>query len=510
MDKKKDLKNNLVENKKEKGVKVHNHNHDHDHDNTHDHHHGETISPLRASLDVVFGAIPATFGLLFVFIAETINIIFIGRYNDSNLISGIGIGTLYVNATGYILGAGLIGGLDTLCSQTFGAKQYRLMGIYANIARLVVVFFFIFICVPFIVYSSTFLGFLGQFQEVSAIASSFGYSMIPSLFFALQFNTSLRYLQAMNIFTPGMVVTLTTALLHPFWCYLYIVYFNMGVIGAGVAMGITQFLNFMIITIYIHIKNPCPESYFYFDSEVLQFELIFDYLKKGVPAAILFAADWLGFEVLTLMSSYLSPLDLAANVCLFNFITLIFMIPCGLSFATTTLVGNSIGQQDVEKAKRYTWCAVICGLIMIGTTTSLVLLFRETIPYVYTSEPEIAKLVTGLLGIYVCFSMVDCIQVILHGAIKGLGKQKIASAICLIVLYPVNIPLAYCFGFVWGYGLNGLWYSQLISIFLLAASYISIVTFVDWDEISDEAVAHFEKENTNMGKRSSKDGDITK
>jgi MATE family multidrug resistance protein len=466
--------------------------------------HHDLPSPWRASFEVIFDAVPATFGLLFVFIAETINIIFIGRYDDANLISGIGIGTLYVNGTGYILGAGLIGGLDTLCSQTFGAKQYRLMGIYANIARLVVLAFFLIICLPAIYFSSSLLSCLGQFKEVSDIAGQFSVSMIPSLFFALQYNTSLRYLQAMNIFTPGMFVTLTTALLHPLWCHFFINVLDYGVVGAGMAMGVTQFINFIVIVMYIHIKNPCPESYFFINSEVLDWELIWDYLKKAIPAAIMFAADWLGFEVLTLMSSYLSPLDLAANVCLFNFITLIFMISCGLSFASTTLVGNSIGKKDAALAKRYTWVALGVGLTMIGFTTTLVLLYRDSIPYVYTSDKEIADIVTGLLGIYVCFSLMDLVQVILHGVIKGLGKQKIASAICLIILYPVNIPLAYCFGFVWGYGLKGLWYSQLISIFLLMISYITIVCMVDWEEVATNTVRHFEDEKVGLIKRKSK------
>ncbi len=460
-------------------------------------------STWRATLEVVLGAIPSTFGLLFVFIAETINIIFIGRYNEPNLISGIGIGTLYVNATGYVLGAGLIGGLDTLCSQTYGAKLYKLMGIYANIARFVVLIFFILICLPSIYFTSNILNLLGQFSEVADIAAVFAYSMAPSLFFSLQYNTSLRYLQAMKIFTPGMFITLATALLHPLWCYIFINNLDFGVVGAGVAMGITQILNWILVTVYIHVTNPCPESYFYLDKEVFQFSLILDYLRKGVPAAILFAADWLGFEVLTLMASYLSPLDLAANVCLLNFITLIFMIPMGLSFAVTTLVGNSIGEQDWEKAKLYTKAALCFGLSMISTTTVFVLIFKNSIPYVYTSVPEIAALVSGLLGIYVCFSLVDCTQIILHGAIKGLGKQKIASAICLVILYPVNIPLAYCFAFVWGFGLNGLWYSQLCSVFLLAISYSLIVSLVDWKEIAQQAVAHFDKEQKGINKRKS-------
>ena len=104
--------------------------------------------------------------------------------------------------------------------------------------------------------------------------------------------------------------------------------------------------NCIIITIYIHSTNPCPESYFFYHADIFKIEYISNFLKKAVPAAILFAADWIGFEIITFMSSYLTPLDLAANICLFNFITLIFMIPNGFSLASTALVGNSIGENN--------------------------------------------------------------------------------------------------------------------------------------------------------------------
>lgn len=458
----------------------------------------------KAALDIIKDALPSTLGILFIFICETINIIFIGKYNDPTLISGIGIGTLYINATGYILGAGLIGGLDTLCSQSFGAKKFEVVGVYANITRMVVICFFLLFCLPAVYFCSSFLLMLGQFSEVVAIAARFCHSMVPSLFFALQYNTSLRYLQAMNIFTPGMFVTLTSAALHPLWCQIFINYMQMDVAGAGVAMGVTQFINFVLISAYIHIKNPCPESYFFYHPEVFDGEMIWKFLKKAVPAAILFAADWLGFEILTLMSSYLTPSDLAANICLFNFITLIFMIPMGLSFAATTLVGNSIGERRVNKAKTYQNGALLCSVGIISGITLFVLFFRQSIPYVYTSEVEIAQKVTGLLGIYVCFSIVDSIQMILHGVIKGLGKQKIASVVCLVILYPINIPLAYTLCFVYGYGLNGLWYSQLCSVFLLATSYIFIVNYLNWEKIALHAVVRSEKDEKTIIRRGSR------
>ena len=125
-------------------------------------------------------------------------------------------------------------------------------------------------------------------------------------------------------------------------------------------------------------------------------------------------------------------------------------------------------------------------------------MFKNIIPYVYTCEENIIEIVVRLLGIYLFFSVLDAIQIVEHGILKGLGKQKIASLFCLIIMYPINIPMAYTFAFVLGYGVYGLWYSQLVSVILLAISYSIIIYFNDWDEISRKAIAKFEKESKNL------------
>lgn len=443
---------------------------------------------------VVLNAIPATMGLMFIFIAETINIIFIGRLNDPGIISAIGIGTLYVNATGYVIGLGLIGAIDTLCSQSYGAKEYKLMSIYVNVGRVVSLLFFFVICVPCVIFSENAMLFIGQEPRVALMASEFSYSMIPSLFFALQFNCSVRYIQAMQHFLPGSLITMGTALLHSLWCYLFIYVLDFGIMGAGFSMGVTQLLNFILVTIYIQVKKPCPDSTLYFPKDSFDTHMITEYLKLAIPSTIVFAADWLGFEVLTFMSSYLGNISLAANVVLFNFISLIFMIPLGLSFAVTALVGNAIGAGNVENAKKFSFIGVGIGMSIVGTLTILVIIFRHDIPYIYTPDEDVAEIVRSLLGIYVCFSVMDSIQIVENGILKGLGMQRISSILCLIILYPVNIPMAYTFGFVWGWGVIGLWYSQLITVVLLCLSYFIIIALCNWDEISKECIEKFEKD----------------
>lgn len=442
------------------------------------------ISHFQAAFNVILDSVPATFGLMFIFLTETINISFIGHKNDQKLIAGIGLGTLYINATGYILGAGLIGGLDTLGAQSVGAQKWKMLGIYANITRLTVLIFFIFISLPFIVFSKFILTILGLDEDIIDAASIFSYSMIPSLFFALQYNTTLRYLQAQNIFNPGMIITLSTALLHSLWCYIYIIVFDLGVKGAGYAMGTTQLLNLIIISIYCEFKLKNNLSYFYIDKNILNTHFIKMYLVKAVPAGILFSAEWFGFEVLILMASFLSELELASNVCVFNFITLIFMIPMGLSLASTALVGSAVGSNNVKLAKTYAIAALSIDLILISIISILIYTFRLKIPYLYTKNEEIGNLVADVLKIYLCFNIVDSISVVTHGIIKGLGKQKQAAIAVLIVLYPVNISMAYYIAFIQGYRIYGLWYSQLISIFILALCFISIVIFNDWKAIA--------------------------
>ena len=451
--------------------------------------------------EVLINAIPATMGLLFIFIAETINIIFIGKLNDPSMISAIGIGTLYVNATGYVIGLGLIGGIDTFCSQSYGAKQYRITGIYVNIGRLVTIGFFICMCLPCIFFSEKLMLFIGQSPEVALHASKFSYSMIPSLFFAMQYNCSVRYLQAMQVFLPGMIITCFTASLHSLWCYIFIYWMEYGLIGAGFAIGVTQLLNFVLVTLYIHYYDKCPESSSYFPKESFDFQLIMEYLKLAVPSTVMFAADWLGFEVLTFMSSYLGNISLAANVVLFNFISLIFMIPLGISFAVTSLVGNSIGSGDIDNSKKYSIMGVVMGTSIVASLTILVFIFRFNIPYVYTYEEDIIEIVVQLLGIYVCFSIIDAVQIVCHGILKGLGKQKIASIICLVILYPINIPMAYTFAFTYGRGVIGLWYSQFITIVLLTVSYFIILLTCDWELISKKAKDKFEKEKKELERK---------
>ena len=72
----------------------------------------------------------------------SINLYFISRtYKDPDMINAIGMANLYINVTTVIIIIGITGALDTLASNAYGAKNYKLMGIYFHRCRYIGILF---------------------------------------------------------------------------------------------------------------------------------------------------------------------------------------------------------------------------------------------------------------------------------------------------------------------------------------------------------------------------------
>ena len=111
--------------------------------------------------------------------------------------------------------------LDTFCGQSFGAKQYHMLGVHKQ--RAMVVLLLVSIPVAFI-WNNTghILASLGQDPEISAEAGLYAHFMIPSIFAIALLQCHIRFLQAQNTVVPMMITTGFTTLLHIFACWMLV------------------------------------------------------------------------------------------------------------------------------------------------------------------------------------------------------------------------------------------------------------------------------------------------
>ena len=129
-----------------------------------------------------------------------------------------------------------------------------------------------------------------------------------------------------------------------------------------------------------------------------------------------------------------------------NFTT---MIPSGISFAASGLVGNCMGMEQVPRAKFYASVSVIFSMLVTFMLLMLFTLFQDNLARIFTNNEEIisnAKASFWSLFLYIFFSTVKGVQ---NGVVRALGFQKKNTFVTLIFAYGLGIPLAalFCFYF---------------------------------------------------------------
>ncbi|XP_020994952.1 protein DETOXIFICATION 16 isoform X2 [Arachis duranensis] len=111
---------------------------------------------------------------------QVISVMFVGHLGQLPL-SGASMATSFASVTGFSLLTGMASALDTLCGQSYGAKQHRMVGIHMQRAMLILMI----LCIPLsIIWANTasILTALGQDPQISSEAGQYAKFMIPSLF----------------------------------------------------------------------------------------------------------------------------------------------------------------------------------------------------------------------------------------------------------------------------------------------------------------------------------------
>ena len=100
-----------------------------------------SVKSVRKILGI---AIPALAATLLTFMAELINIIFIGHVGTEYMIAGVGLGNMCVNILWLAIYLGMNGALETLVSQASASHEnMAISGHYLNRGRIVIAISFI-------------------------------------------------------------------------------------------------------------------------------------------------------------------------------------------------------------------------------------------------------------------------------------------------------------------------------------------------------------------------------
>ena len=103
------------------------------------------------------------------------------------------MGSMLINILAFAVIQGLNGSLETLVSQSYGAKKFRLCGVYLNTGKIVATCTMIPVSIIYL-FSDKILVALGQDPTVAMIAKHYCCVLIPGIWAQMMFDATLKFL----------------------------------------------------------------------------------------------------------------------------------------------------------------------------------------------------------------------------------------------------------------------------------------------------------------------------
>jgi len=197
------------------------------------------------------------------------------------------------------------------------------------------------------------------------------------------------------------------------------------------------------------------------------------FLKLGLPSSLSQAGSSLGFTVLHGIVNSFGTAVIAAFGVVGKIHSLFYMPAQGLARATTTLVGQSLGADDPDRARRSVRTGILLGLLYIIPGMMLTWFQGAHFIRFFVDDPQVIMEGTLIFRIISPSVIIFVMFMVYGGAFQGAGDARSLMVLHLGRLWVFRLPLAWLFALHLGWGPRGMWYAMLISnVAITAAGYL--------------------------------------
>ncbi|HXR75958.1 MAG TPA: MATE family efflux transporter [Bryobacteraceae bacterium] len=422
----------------------------------------EVSRMLRLAVPVVL----AELGWMSMTIVDTI---MVGHLGPAAIgATGIGSSAYYSFA---IFGMGLLLGLDTLVSQSFGSGDRE--DCHHSLAQAV---YLALLMTPLLMTLFAFMppvfNAFGVNEQVSALAGPYLTMLSWSTLPLLLYGACRRYLQGVGHVRPVMLVLLTSNLVNWLGNWLLIDgHWGLPALGVpGSAMSTCFARLYMAATLAAFIwwleRGTAPGfASLIRKPDTKRIGLL---LRIGFPAATQILLEIGAFGAAAILAGRLTPAALAAHQIALNCAALSYMVPLGISSAAAVAVGQAIGRRDPVSARRDGFIAIGLGCAFMLCAAITFLAAPGPILRVYTDDARVLTVGTGLLAIAALFQLFDGIQTVATGALRGIGNTRTPMLVNLGGYWLFGLPVGYLLCFQGKLGIYGLWIGLSMALIAIA------------------------------------------
>lgn len=295
-------------------------------------------------------ALPITAMNFLVFLRAVVSVIFLGRLGSLELAGGaLSLG--FTNITGYSVLMGLASGLEPVCSQAYGSKNWDLL--FISLQRMILILVIAIIPISILWLNlETIMLFMGQDRAITSMAATYCIYSLPDLLTNTLLQPLRVFLRSQKVTKPMMYCTLVAVMFHVPLNVVLVVVMGLGVPGVAMASVMTNLNMVVLMAGYVWwwglMRKRRDGGN---DNQVvvgMRWRVgigevcggVGPLMKLAVPSCLGICLEWWWYEIVTVMAGYLeSPtLAVAATGILIQTTSMMYTVPLALSGCVSTRV----------------------------------------------------------------------------------------------------------------------------------------------------------------------------
>ena len=366
-------------------------------------------------------AFPLLLGNIFQQLYNTVDTWVVGNFASDTAYPAVGtVGPIINTLIGFFMG--LSAGAGVVISQYYGAKMYDKVKETVHTAITMTLILGVVMTVLGLVMIPMMLGFIKMPETVLPSATIYLSIYFSGLLGLMLYNIGAGILRAVGDSTRPFLYLVFCAIMNTVLDLLFVCLFKMDVAGVALATILSQGCSAVLVIRALLKTDSCIRLF----PKELRIHL--DILKKifsvGIPSGLQMAVTAFSNIFVQSYINYFQD-DVMSGWTTFAKVDQLLFLPMqSIGLAATTFVGQNLGCNQTERARKGVTQALVLSLSVTILLSIPIVIFASPIVYFFNQKEEVIKYGTLLLQWISPFYALCCFNQIYACALRGAGNSR--------------------------------------------------------------------------------------
>lgn len=405
-------------------------------------------------------------------VGQTVDMIWVGKLGVVS-IAGVGYAGMVLMVVMSAMTGLIIVGMRAMVARFVGAGDVKGANHVAAQAFILSAAYGVVVAIAGVLLAEPILGLFGLEADVIAEGAAYMRIMFIGWVAMPVWMMAFSIMQASGDTMTPMKITASIRFIHllldPFLIFGWWVFPYFGVSGAAIANVVAQALG-MSISSWVFFRGR-TRLHLTLSDFTPDLNIIWRIVKIGIPAAVMGVQMSFGILVLGRFMADFGTLAVAAH-SLVRSVDMVLHIPsAALASGAGVLVGQNLGARQPGRAERSAWLATGFVQIIMLAGAAAMLLWAEGIIRIFNTEPALVALASAFLRITAASYLVIALVIVLQQAISGAGDTVPPMIFSVVMVWLVQLPLAFYLPRVTDLGVYGVRWALVVSPVVGAMAY---------------------------------------